>query len=182
MENKEESPVGFPAEFPVPKKEIEVFDKKPAPCFSTFDRSLPIERTSDYSVVMVFYSADVKQLVYLDNTASEAETSFTDSMSVGFSHSTKVGVTLEVGCEIQFKFVKLGITFSVNVEFTFEWSEVRTKEIQITVPARKKAFLYQAFINCQKLRLDHKTGKYEYIGQPEVLDTESYETTEMPLR
>ncbi len=123
------------------------FDQKPTLCLYTFDHSFPIERTSDYSVAMFFYAADVKQLVYLNNTTSEAETYFTDSMSVSFSHSTKVGVTLEVGCEILLNFVKLGITFSVNVEFTFEWSKLRTKEVQITGSVRKKAYLYQAFIS-----------------------------------
>lgn len=166
---------------PIMPNKVQVYDKKPSPSAEVFDVSLPVDVKSDCSDVLVFYNSDIELIAELDNSDSDASTSYSRSITEGFSASVGVGLSFEMGWEISAKIVKTNVKFGINISFTAEWSNSRTETIKIDVPAHKRAYLYQAVIKCQKMRLDHRTGKLEYIGKEGKLNTDTYKTTDSIL-
>lgn len=162
----------------VPK--IKVFDRLPIASMETYLASLPCEKNTDYSDALVFYSADVQKIGFVDNTLSEADASYSKSITSGFMTQTEVNVSTEINYEINAEVVKLGTTFGFNTSLTNQWSETQSETISFQVPAGKKAFLYQVTLLCARLRQDNKTGKYSYIEYGKFL-TDAYKTTNSPL-
>lgn len=160
--------------------EVEVFDVLPPANMDTFLKSVPCECDTDHMDVMVFYSADVQKVGFLDNTDSEATATYTKSLTSGFMSQSTVGFSTEVNFEISAEVVKMGAKFGFNTSLTDQWSESQTETISFEVPAGKKAFLYQVTLQCAKLRLDSKTGKYSYIEYGKFI-TDAYKTTNYPL-
>ena len=160
--------------------EVEVFDRRPPADINTFIKSLPCENDANHADVMVFYSADVQKVGFIDNTQSEAETEYSKSITSGFMTESAVALSTEINFEMDAQVVKAGVKFGFNTSLTNQWSKSQTETIIIRVPARKKAFLYQVTLLCAKLRLDNRTGKYSYIEYGKFL-TDAYKTTNEPL-
>lgn len=129
---------------------------------------------------MVFYSSDLQKVGFIDNTLSEAETTYSKSLTSGFMTQTTVGISAEVNFEISAQVCKVGAKFGFNVSMTDQWSKSQTEAISFHIPAGKRAFLYQVTLLCARLRLDAKTGKYSYVEYGKFL-TDAYKTSEKPL-
>lgn len=160
--------------------EAEVFDILPPATMDTFLKSVPCESNTEHADVMVFYSADVQKVGFLDNTGSEASATYTKSLTSGFVTQSTVSFSTEINFEISAEVVKMGAKFGFNTSLTDQWSESQTETISFQVPAGKKAFLYQVTLQCARLRLDSKTGKYSYVEYGKFI-TDAYKTTNEPL-
>ncbi len=160
--------------------EVKVYDFRPAADRDTFIHSLPCITDTEYAEVIVFYSADLQKVGFIDNTLSETETTYSKSLTSGFATQTTVGISAEVNFEINAAVCKAGAKFGFNVSLTDQWSRSQTETISFRVPAGERAFLYQVTILCARLRLDTKTGKYSYIEYGKFL-TDAYKTSEKPL-
>ena len=147
---------------------------------NTFIKSVPCESDTEHMDVMVFYSADVQKVGFLDNTDSEAAATYTKSLRSGFMTQSTVGFSTEINFEINAEVVKMGAKFGFNTSLTDQWSENQTETISFQVPAGKRAFLYQVTLQCARLRLDTETGKYSYIEYGKFI-TDAYKTTNDPL-
>jgi hypothetical protein len=160
--------------------EVEVYDKLPPANEDTFINSLPCLSETDHAEVIVFYNSDIQKKGFLDNTNSSADTKYSKSISSGFQISTSLSFSYETNFEINAEVVKAGCKFGYNVSLTTQWSTEQTNSIEFSVPAGKKAFLYQVTVLCAKLRLDSKTGKYSYVEYGKFL-TDAYKTSDKPL-
>ena len=160
--------------------EVKVYDSLPAAGMDTFINSLPCKTDKEYADVMVFYTSDLQKVGFIDNTLSEAETTYSKSLTSGFVTQSTVGISTEINFEINAKVCKAGAKFGFNVSLTNQWSESQTETISFRIPAGKRAFLYQVTILCARLRLDAKTGKYSYVEFGKFL-TDAYKTSEKPL-
>ncbi len=160
--------------------EVKVYDSLPAAGMDTFINSLPCKTDKEYADVIVFYTSDLQKVGFIDNTLSEAETTYSKSLTSGFVTQSTVGISTEINFEINAKVCKAGAKFGFNVSLTNQWSESQTETISFRIPAGKRAFLYQVTILCARLRLDAKTGKYSYVEFGKFL-TDAYKTSEKPL-
>lgn len=160
--------------------EVKVYDFLPAADMETFINSLPCKTDTEYAEVMVFYSSDLQKVGFIDNTLSEAETTYSKSLTSGFMTQSTVGISTEVNFEINAEVCKVGTKFGFNVSLTDQWSKSQTETISFRIPAGKRAFLYQVTLLCARLRLDAKTGKYSYVEFGKFL-TDAYKTSEKPL-
>lgn len=131
-------------EFPIEKKQVTIYDSKPSITRDVYEHSIPIEAHAEYSDVMVFFHADVEMIAEIDNTQSDASTTYSRSITEGFSSSVGMGMSFEVGWEISAEIVKTNIKFGINISLTEEWSNSRTETVTFTVLPRQKAYLYQA--------------------------------------
>lgn len=159
---------------------VTVYDYLPPADMDTFINSLPCKIDTEYAEVMVFYSSDLQKVGFIDNTLSEAETTYSKSLTSGFMTQTTVGISAEVNFEISAQVCKVGAKFGFNVSMTDQWSKSQTEAISFHIPAGKRAFLYQVTLLCARLRLDAKTGKYSYVEYGKFL-TDAYKTSEKPL-
>lgn len=160
--------------------EVKVYDSLPTADMDTFINSLPCKTDTEYAEVMVFYSADLQKVGFIDNTLSEAETTYSKSLTSGFMTQSTVGISSEINFEINAEVCKVGAKFGFNVSLTDQWSKSQTETISFRIPAKKRAFLYQVTLLCARLRLNAKTGKYSYVEYGKFL-TDAYKTSDKPL-
>ncbi|MDE7254011.1 MAG: hypothetical protein K2O32_13870 [Acetatifactor sp.] len=159
------------------KSEVKVYDSLPPANVDTFVNSLPCKTDTEYAEVMVFYSSNLQEVGFIDNTLSEAEVTYSKSLTSGFMTQTTVGISAEINFEINAEVYKAGAKIGFNVSLTDQWSKSQTETISFRIPAGKKAFLYQVTILCARLRLNAKTGKYSYVEYGKFL-TDAYKTSE----
>lgn len=69
---------------------IEVFDSLPPANMDTFINSLPCETETEHADVWVFYSSDLQKEGFIDNTLSDAETTYSKSLTSGFMTQSTV--------------------------------------------------------------------------------------------
>ncbi len=160
--------------------EVKVYDTLPPANMDTFICSLPLITDTEYADVMVFYSSDLQKVGFIDNTLSDAETTYSKSLTSGFMTQSTVGIAAEVNFEINAEVIKAGVKVGFSVSMTDQWSKSQTETVSFKIPAQQKAFLYQVTILCARLRLNAKTGKYSYVEYGKFL-TDAYKTSEKPL-
>ena len=160
---------------PVKDTSVEIFDKRPAASAATFRKSLPLESTDEKASVMVLYAPDLKSIGSLDNQNSAATSTYSKSVTTGFSFSMSQGIKAGAEFEAGIVLVKGKVSVEVSLSFTETWNKSTTETISFTVPPSKKAFTYQGTIRSQVLEYDPSTDLYKYkqagVFQSPVLAT-----------
>jgi hypothetical protein len=165
---------------PRPEK-LKVFDHLPPPCYDSFIHGLPVmSQSSEYVDMIILYNGDIHRLYEMDNTESGAASTFTKSVTEGFTFSSQQTLSAELSFEAGFDIVKVGFKMSVSVSFTEQWNKTVTETVSFTVPAGEWAFAYQAYINTAILRYTPEDNSYTYMGKAKFL-TPSLKTTKTPI-
>lgn len=156
-------PIGRPA------KTLKIFAQKPDPTRDTFEQGLLLEPLqADIQKAIILYAPDVQHIGTLDNTDSDASTTYSKSVTSGFTFSMaqSIGVSANVGVNLEI--VKAEVTVSLNLTFTQQWNKSTTETYQVSVPAGRKSFIYQGYLLASVL--EFHTGKpessaYTYAGE-----------------
>jgi hypothetical protein len=165
---------------PRPEK-LKVFDSLPPPCYDSFIHGLPVMcLSSEYVDTIILHNGEIQMLYEMDNTESGAASTFTKSVTEGFTFSSQQTLSAELSFEAGFDVVKVGFKMSVSVSFTEQWNKTVTETVAFTVPAGERAFAYQAYINTSILRYTPADNSYVYIGHAKFL-TPSLKTTRTPV-
>lgn len=163
---------------PVPTR-IDVFKKFPKPCSATFLQGIPqTQQSADHVDVIVLFEADLRLICSHDNTASDASTTYQESVTTGFTFSAGQKISISSSCSIDVIVAKSTTSLSLEVNFNEQWNESHTKSISVTVPGRKKAHLYQASIRSRILRLNLETLEYKYLPAEGVFTADRFVTVE----
>lgn len=152
--------------FPVKPKKTEIFLTKPPASEDTFRKSMFLEPTAKYIDAVVLYHTDMKLLHCLDNTASTASTSYTLSVTEGFTYSMSQNIIAGMQFETNFIFEKNKITIQLSLTFSESWNKTTTETVSMTVGGGEKAFLYQGTVRSAILRYDAEKMTFHYLGQP----------------
>lgn len=162
----------------VPAK-IDVLKELPEPCTAAFVQGIPqTQESNDYMDVIVLYEADLRFLCSLDNSASDASTTYQESLTTGFTFSAGQKISISSSCSIDVIIAKACTTLSLEVNFTEQWNKSHTKSFSVTVPGRKKAHLYQASIRSRVLRLNLRTLEYYYLPTEGIFMADRFVTVE----
>lgn len=166
---------------PVPTP-IDVFPELPEACSKSFLQGIPqTQQSKDYIDVIILYKADLRLVCSLDNSLTGAATTYTESMTVGFTFTAGQKVSIAASCSIDLTIVKASVTVGLEVNFTEQWNQSHTKTVSITVPAHTKAYFYQASIKSRIMRFDLRTLEYSYLPYEGICTTEHYATSEIPI-
>lgn len=152
--------------FPIKRKKTEIFLTKPPENEDTFRKSMFLEPTAKYIDAVVLYHTDMKLLHFLDNTDSTASTTYTLSVSKGFTYSMSQNILAGMEFETNFLFAKNKITIQLSLTFSETWNKTTTETISITVNGGEKAYLYQGTVRSAILRYDAEKMSFHYLGQP----------------
>ncbi len=160
--------------------QIQIFTDRPAADAATFGKSLIIDSNTDYVDVCVLYGADLKNVGALDNTASEASSSYSKSVTTGFTFSStqKIDITATVGVNVEI--VTASVSVSVGISFTETWNKSQTVTLAVNAPAGAKAFIYQGYLMASVLRFNASDGSYQYQSNGKFL-TEALTTSKNEL-
>lgn len=152
--------------FPVKPQKTEIFLTKPPANGDTFRKSMFLEPTTKYIDAVVLYHTDMKLLHYLDNTDSKASTTYSLSVTKGFTFSMSQNILASMQFETDFLFEKNKITIQLSLTFSEAWNESTTETISMTVSGGEKAYLYQGTVRSAILRYDTEKMTFHYLGQP----------------
>lgn len=159
-------------------KKLKIFDKLPPAGQGTFDHGLPVIAKDNFVDVIILYAPDLESVGTIDNTQSDVQTSYSKSITSGFTFSMGQKISTSAEFEAGVVFVKGKASIGLEVSFTEQWNNSQTETISFSVPARKQAFNYQGYLLCRHLRFDPSDGSFEYVGDEGRFLTNILKTTD----
>ena len=167
---------------PPPNSGFEILESDPgAPTQATFEKGLQSVGTDAQSQSIVMFSPNLQLIASLDNTASQVASTYTVSVSHGFTFSStqSISVAEEVGVKIEVVTESTSITFALS--FTEQWNETETRTMAFACPGGKKAFVYQGTLMSKIMALDAEHATYGWITASRKALTEIIVTTREPI-
>ncbi|RJO70876.1 hypothetical protein D5S18_27215 [Nocardia panacis] len=175
------TPIPEPRE-PVPSdRKVKIFQAMPPANKDTFLNSAIINLADPNPIAAVLYAPDLEQLVCLDNTESPSDSSWSESVTTGFSLSTSVTFDFSTQFEIDAVVAKANVTFGFSFTLTAEYNKSVTKSITCEVPAGQRAFVYRGYLYNRLLKHNTAARTYEWVSQPGWLYTNIIRTSSVPL-
>lgn len=164
--------------FPPPTTQIKIYDARPPATKDTWEHGIPLGAGATNRHLILF-APTFQTLCGLDNTGSEADSTYQRSVTTGFTFTESVSLGIETTIEADVEFVKFSVTLSTTLSFSSEWSRAVTETVNVSVPAGKVAFLHQGYILSRVLAFDGTN----YTWEPETARclTNSVKTTTEPL-
>jgi hypothetical protein len=166
---------------PINPTKVTIFPKRPPAVEATFNQSLLKKSQTGEVEVIVLYAPDLQIIGSIDNTKSATTTTYSESVTTGFTFSTTQELSIAASLEADFEVVKAGLTVTASISFTEEWSQSRTVSMSFEVPPGKKAFNYQGYILAEILSYDTKAGTYSYTGNSARCLTNVLTSTNDPI-
>lgn len=165
---------------PIKPGSVTIFPQRPPETKETFLASLPTKTTTKEAQVIVLYAPNLENIGCIDNSNSAASTSYSKSVTSGFTFTTAQTLTVEANFEASTEVFKCGLTLGISLTFTEEWSTSTTETMTFEVPPGKKAFTYQGYLIAQLLIYDPASDRYSY-GKAARLMTDALFTSDKPL-
>jgi hypothetical protein len=167
--------------FPPSTPKLQIFATEPVAGQTTFNAGIPGTSTQDASIAIILFSPNLQIIASMDNTGSQATSSYTVEVSTGFSFSATQGIsiTTEMGINIEVVCAKMSITYALS--FTEQWTNTTTKSMTFTCPPGQKAFVYQGTLMSKILVFDAKTAQYSWSGAAAKALTQVLVTTSAPI-
>ncbi|NVK17521.1 MAG: hypothetical protein HWE30_02365 [Methylocystaceae bacterium] len=167
--------------FPVPTKELKIFDELPTPSEDVFNAGVPIVDTEGEACALILYSPNLQIISSMDNTNSRVTTTYETSVTYGFKFSSTqtFSISEEVGVNIEVVTEKTTVSFALS--FTEEWSTSITKSMSFSCPPGEKAFVYQGTLVSRVMSLNSDTAQYEWKAAPGKAMTQVLLTSETPV-
>jgi hypothetical protein len=170
----------FTAIPPGPGK-LKIFDSLPPADLDTFRQSLPTLSTTNYLQAIVLFAPELQNVGSIDNTTSAATTTYSQSVTSGFTFSTTQTFSAQLAVEASIEVVKASLTVGFSLSFTEQWSTSKTTTFQFSVPPGKRAFTYQGYLLTALLQYDASSGKCSYLSSARFL-TDVLASSDAPLR
>ena len=167
---------------PPPSYGLTIFEGDPgAPTEQVFNQGIPSTNTDKDSLSIVLFSPNLQLIQSLDNSQSDATSTYSTSISRGFSFSTsqQISISTKVGVSIEIVTVEQTITFALS--FTEQWTETKTLTYSFSCPPGKKAFVYQGTLVSKLMAFDAENGKYSWMSAPSTALTDLVVTTRSPI-
>jgi len=170
---------------PVRKKTVEMFKTRPPACEDTFMKSMTMQpsRGGEYIDAVVLFTPDMHLLKIMDNSESDASSSFEQSYTKGFTFTATQEFALGWKFHADFIFAKSEFEIKVTLTFCESWTKSETETITINVGPRNRAYIYQGIVEASILRFDAKKLSFYYLngGQTGQYETEIIKTTKDPI-
>jgi hypothetical protein len=167
---------------PPPTTGVTIFPTDPGAATQTiFEQGIPATSTDVAMLAIVLFSPNLQLIASLDNTNSDATSTFSTSVSHGFTFSTSqsLSITAEVGVNIEIVTAKVSTTFALS--FTESWTTTQTRTMSFSCPPGKKAFVYQGTLMSKLMKFDDGTGQYSWVTGATKALTEVLVTTNTPV-
>lgn len=161
---------------------FKILTAMPTPSSETFAQGLTATVGSDgkdYSVIL--FSPNLHLVGSLDNTNSESSSSYSTSVSHGFTFSSTQGLSIEESVGVNIEIVTASVKTTFSLSFTEEWSTTKTKTVSIDCPAGKKSFIYQGIIESRIMAFDSTTAKYSWYTPTGKAMTDVLVTRDEPI-
>lgn len=168
---------------PPPAPTFEILESDPGPATATvFNQGIPATNPDDQMLSVVVFSPNLQLIASLDNTQSQATSTYSAAVTHGFTFSTTQSVTLtdELGVSILIVTAKMSIAFALS--FTEQWTTTVTDTMTFSCPAGQQAFTYQGTLMAKVMAFDTENGTYSwYTPTPTKALTQIIVTSSTPI-
>ncbi len=166
---------------PPPSSGLTIFESEPAADAATFAAGVPATSTESDSLAIILFSPNLQIIASMDNTNSQATSSYSVSVTQGFTFSTtqSLSITTEVGVNIEIVSAKVSTTFALS--FTEQWNTSTTITLDFSCPPGQKAFVYQGTLMSKLLDFNAETATYSWSGAAAKALTQVLVTTATPI-
>lgn len=165
---------------PRPPAQVTIFTARPPADRDTFVKSLPKIATEDLLQVIVLFAPDLQLVGSVDNTASKSATTYTKSVTSGFTFTMSQQLSVSTKFAAGIVIVSGEVTLGLSLTFTESWSSSTTETMAFAVPAGAKTFTYQGYMMAQILTFDPESGLYTW-GELARMLTNALVTSEVPV-
>lgn len=166
---------------PAKPTKVTIFPALPPNDADTFRQSLPTLSTTNVLKAIVLYAPNLQNVGCIDNTNSDTTTTYSQSVTSGFTFSTSQTFSAEASFEASAEVVKAGLKVGFSISFTEQWSTTSTVTMDFAVPGGKKAFTYQGYLMSRILCYDAASGQYSYQNETARFLTNILSTSATPL-
>jgi hypothetical protein len=161
---------------------VTIFDSDPGPATEVvFNQGILSTNTDNESLSIVLFSPNLQLIASLDNSQSQVTSTYTTSVSHGFtfSMSQTLSITEEVGVNIEVVTEKTSVTFALS--FTEQWNTTETRQMSFQCPPGMKAFVYQGTLMSKLMSFSAANAQYAWVGAPAKALTEVLVTSDTPI-
>jgi hypothetical protein len=167
---------------PPPQSTLKIFESDPGPATDVvFKQGILSTNTANESLSIILFSPNLQLVASMDNTQSQATSTYTTSVSRGFTFSAtqSVSITNEVGVNIEVVSAKTSVTFALS--FTEQWNTTDTITISFSCPPGQQAFVYQGTLMSKVMSFSAANAQYSWTGAAGKALTEVLVTTATPI-
>lgn len=167
---------------PPPAHELKIFDSMPTSLDETvFNAGIPATATQAEQLAIILYSPNLQLIASLDNTESKVTSSYTTSVTTGFTFtaSQSISITEEIGVNIEIVTEKTSITMALS--FSESWSKSTTQSMTFSCPPGELAFVYQGTLFSRVLELNSSTAAYDWHSPASRALTQVLKTSKTPI-
>lgn len=166
---------------PPPSSGLTIFDSEPPADAATFAAGVAATNTSADSLAVILFSPNLQIVASMDNTNSQVTSSYSTSVTHGFTFSTtqSLSITQEVGVSIEIVTAKVSVTFALS--FTEQWNESSTLTLMFSCPPGEKAFVYQGTLLSKILQFSAEDATYAWTGAAGKALTQVLVTSGVPI-
>jgi hypothetical protein len=168
--------------FPPPvQNTLKIFDGEPAATQTTFSAGIPGTNNQQQSLSIILFSPNLQIIASMDNTNSQATSSYSVEVTTGFTFSTtqSISISSEVGINIEVVCAKITTTYALS--FTEQWNSSTTKSMTFTCPPGAMAFVYQGTLMSKVLVFNAETAQYSWSGSASKALTQVILTSSTPI-
>ncbi len=166
-------------DIPVPSK-IEVFSKLPTPSAEVFNAGIPLDNAAESLSSIILYQPDLENIGCLDNAASAASSTYSLSVTSGFTFTSTQSIGAEFLAEVNVIVAKSSLKLTMNLQFSEQWNESKTETISCTVGGGKIAYLYRGTLCSRFLTYNPKERSYTY-GKAGRFSSNNVLTSDTPI-
>lgn len=161
---------------------FKIFDSMPSPSSDTFDSGLKAKVGTDgkdYSIIL--YSPNLHLAGSLDNTGSDSSSSYSTSITRGFTFSMSQSLSISSTVGVSIEIVTASVTTTFSLSFSETWNTSETKSVSVDCPAGKKAFIYQGVLDSRVMVYDSANGDYAWYTEEGKAMTEVLVTRDQAI-
>lgn len=166
---------------PPRNKKLKIFETIPPANQDTFDQSLPLLAKNDFVDVIVLYAPNLDSVGSMDNSDSDVQTTYSKSITSGFTFSMTQKIGTGVELEAGVIFAKGKVSINLELSFSEQWNNSQTETISFSVGGRKKAFTYQGYVLSRKLRYYPETQTFAYVESEGRFLTNVLKSSDEPI-
>lgn len=142
--------------------ELKIFSELPPTTESTFNAGVPSTANQQEMLSIILFSPNLQLIASLDNTQSKVTSSYTTSVTTGFTFSStqSLSITEDIGVNIEIVTEKTSITFALSV--TEQWSKSTTQSMTFSCPPGEMAYVYQGTLMSRVLAFEANSAEYKW--------------------
>ncbi|MFV3073456.1 hypothetical protein [Niveispirillum fermenti] len=152
--------------FGPPSTTLTIFETMPPLNVDTFNSGIQGIAANNQAISVILFAPNLSLLTTMDNSNSKADSSYSLSVSTGFTFSANETFSISEEVGVNAEIVTEKTTFSFALSITEQWTTTTTTSITCNCPAGQKAFFYQGTLMSRQMAFNAQNQSYSWVSAP----------------